>query len=73
MGAARLPRAGLKITSLIPPGAMDQINYSMGEAGMPFDFNNLKPEDVDALIGNLGEMEVNVAAADGNNVRVFCA
>ena len=68
-----LLRAGLKLTSLIPPQAMDQINDSMGEAGMSFDFNNLKPEDVEALIENLGEMEVNVRAADGNNVRVFCA
>lgn len=68
-----LLRAGLKLTSLIPPQAMDQINDSMGEAGMSIDFNNLKPEDVEALIENLGEMEVNVRSGDGDNVRVFCA
>jgi hypothetical protein len=68
-----LLRAGLKLTSLIPPQAMDQINESMGEKGMSFDFNNLKPEDIDDIIESLGEMEVNVAAQTGENVRVFCA
>jgi hypothetical protein len=68
-----LLRAGLKLTSLIPPQAMDQINESMGEAGMSIDFNNLKPEDIEEIITSLREMEVNVQASDGNNVRVFCA
>jgi len=68
-----LLRAGLKLTSLIPPQAMDQINESMGEAGMSIDFNNLKPEDIEEIIASLREMEVNVQAADGDNVRVFCA
>ena len=68
-----LLRAGLKLTSLIPPQAMDQINESMGEHGMSIDFNNLKPEDIEELITSLREMEVNVQSADGDNVRVFCA
>ena len=68
-----LLRAGLKLTSLIPPQAMDQINESMGEHGMSIDFNNLKPEDIDEIIESLREMEVNVASQDGENVRVFCA
>jgi hypothetical protein len=68
-----LLRTGLKLTSLIPPQAMDKINESMGEAGMSFDFNNLKPEDMEEIIDSLGEMEVDVRASDGNHVRVFCA
>jgi len=68
-----LLRAGLKLTSLIPPQAMDQINDSMDAQGMSIDFNNLKPEDVEALIENLGEMEVNVVSGEGDHVRVFCA
>jgi hypothetical protein len=67
-----LLRAGLKLTSVIPPQAMDEINKSMGESGMSIDFNNLKPEDVEDLIENLREMEVTVDAADGNHVRVWC-
>jgi len=68
-----LLRAGLKLTSLIPPQAMDQINESMEMKGMSIDFNNIKPEDIEDIIGNLGEMEVNVVSGDGDHVRVFCA
>ncbi len=67
-----LLKAGLKLTSLIPPQAMDQINSSMSEAGMSIDFNNLKPEDIDEILLNIREMEITVDAADGNHVRVWC-
>jgi hypothetical protein len=68
-----LLRAGLKLTSLIPPQAMDEINKSMADSGVTLDFNNLKPEDIEELIQNLREMEITVDAADGNKVRVWCA
>jgi len=67
-----LVRSGLKLTSLIPPQAMDQINDSMSEHGMSIDFSNLKPEDIDELVGALREMEINVDSANGDNVRVYC-
>lgn len=66
-------RAGLKLTSLIPSQAMDQINESIGEHGMSIDLNNIKPEDVDTLIESLREMEINVNSESGEQVRVFCA
>lgn len=68
-----LVRSGLKLTSLIPPVAMDQINKSMSEHGMSVDFTNLKPEDIDELIEGLREMEINVDSKDGDTVRVYCA
>ena len=68
-----LVRSGLKLTSLIPPVAMDQINKSMSEHGMSVDFTNLKPEDIDELIEGLREMEINVDSKDGDAVRVYCA
>ncbi len=68
-----LVRSGLKLTSLIPPQAMDQINDSMSEHGMSIDFTNLKPEDIDELVEALREMEINVDSAEGDNVRVYCA
>jgi len=68
-----LVRSGLKLTSLIPPQAMNEINDQMSEHGMSIDFNNLKPEDIDELIEALREMEINVNSADGDNVRVYCA
>jgi hypothetical protein len=69
-----LVRAGLKLTSLIPPQAMDQINTSMAAHGMSIDLANLKREDfTEELIESLREMEVNVDSVNGDNVRVFCA
>jgi hypothetical protein len=68
-----LVRAGIKLTSLIPPQAMEQIDRSMAEKGMQIDLKNLKPEDVEDLIESLREMEIIVDAANGDNVRVFAA
>jgi hypothetical protein len=68
-----LVRSGLKLTSLIPPDAMGQINDSMSEHGMSVDFNNLKPEDIDDLVEALREMEISVDAQNGDVVRVYAA
>ena len=68
-----LVRSGLKLTSLIPPQAMDQISGSMEEHGMTLDFSNLKPDDIEELIEAITEMEVNVDSVNGDNVRVYCA
>jgi hypothetical protein len=68
-----LVRAGLKLTSFIPQPAMEQINKSMGEHGMSVDLLNFKPEDLEELLQALREMEVNVDAANGDNVRVYAA
>jgi dissimilatory sulfite reductase (desulfoviridin) alpha/beta subunit len=45
----------------------------MTEAGMSFDLNNIKPEDIEDIIESLREMEVNVNSANGDKIRVFCA
>jgi len=68
-----LVRAGLKLTSLIPPQAVDQINKTMAEKGMSFDLNNFKPEDLEELIEALREMEVDIDAANGDKVHVYAA
>ncbi len=68
-----LARAGLKLTSLIPPLAMAELDRHMGEQGVNIDFTNLKPDDIEELIEGLTEMEVNVDSKNGDNIRVFCA
>ncbi|MBU2600791.1 MAG: hypothetical protein KKA32_01275 [Actinobacteria bacterium] len=68
-----LARAGLKLTSLIPPLAMAELDKHMGEQGVNIDFTNLKPDDIEELIEGLTEMEVNVDSKNGDNIRVFCA
>ncbi len=66
-----LVRSGLKLTSLIPPQAMAQINEQMAQNGMSIDFTNFKPEDIDELIEALREMEINVDGKNGEKVRVY--
>ena len=68
-----LARAGLKLTSLIPPLAMAELDRHMGEQGVSIDFANLKPDDIEELIEGLTEMEVNVDSKNGDNIRVYCA
>lgn len=67
-----LVRSGLKLTSLIPPQAMDEINEQMADKGISIDFSNFKPEDIDELVAALREMEVNVDSTNGDRVRVYC-
>lgn len=67
-----LIRAGMKLTSLIPPQAVEQINKQMSEKGIAFDFNNLKNMEMEELIAYLGELEVNVNSKNGDNVKVWC-
>jgi len=66
-----LIRSGLKLTSLIPPQAMEMLSSSMTEHGMSIDFSNLKPADIDDIVEALREVEVNVDSANGDKVRVY--
>ena len=67
-----LLRAGLKLSSLIPPAAYSKINEQMSEKGFNFDINQiLKGDDIEELIESLAELNVDVNSADGDIVRVF--
>lgn len=67
-----LVRAGMKLTSLIPPHAMDKINESMKQQGISFDLSNFKQSDIEELIQSLAEMQVDVQSQNGDTVKVFC-
>lgn len=67
-----LVRAGVNIASMLPVDVRDKVNNAMGEKGMKFDMSNLKPENIEALIQGLEEMEVNIDS-DEQTVRVYCA
>ena len=55
-----LIRAGMKLTSIIPPSAFDQVDSSLKEKGVNFDLRNIKPENIEELINALGDLEVDV-------------
>ena len=66
-----LIRAGIKLTSLIPPEARDKVNGALREKGIDFDVRNVKPEDIEELIEALSDLEVDVVSAKGEKVKVF--
>jgi hypothetical protein len=66
-----LIRAGIKLTSLIPPQAQDKIDEALKEKGINFDIRTIKKEDLEELIEALADMEVNVDGHKGEKVRVY--
>jgi len=66
-----LVRAGLKMTALIPPDALNKANDALHDKGINFDVKNIKPEDLEELITALGDMEVDVETGHGEKVKVF--
>jgi hypothetical protein len=66
-----LLRAGVRLSSLIPPAARDQVNAELSKNGVPFDIGQLKPENLEELISHLDDLTVDVDSTDAR-VRVYC-
>jgi hypothetical protein len=66
-----LIRAGIKLTSLIPPEARDKVNGALREKGVDFDLRNVKPEGIEELIEALSDLVVDVVSNKGEKVKVF--
>lgn len=66
-----LLRAGVRLTSIIPPAARDQVNAELAKNGVPFDINQLKPENLEDLIAHLDDLTVDVDS-EGTKVRIYC-
>ena len=67
----KLLRAGVRLSALLPPQARDRANAALREQGIPFDLNQIKPENLEELVEQLNDFEVNVDD-DHAKVRVFC-
>src|SRR4051812_27595358 len=67
----QLLRAGVRLSSLIPPKARDEVNAAMAKEGIPFDINQLKPENLEDLVDQLGELTVDVDQ-EKTKARIFC-
>lgn len=67
----QLLRAGVRLSSLIPPKAREEVNAHMREQGIPFDINQLKPDNLEELVEQLGELTVDVDQ-EKTKVRIFC-
>lgn len=67
----QLLRAGVRLSSLIPPKARDEVNAAMAREGIPFDLSQLKPENLEELVDQLGDLTVDVDQ-EKTKVRIFC-
>lgn len=69
----QLLRAGVKLTSLIPPRATQEIDSALAKEGIAFNVSQLKPENLDELIDQLSDLTVDIdQPKDNTKVRVFC-
>lgn len=70
----QLLRAGVRLGSLIPPQAQEQVNQAFSRHGVPLNVSQIKPENLDELIDHLEDLTVDVDGKEGNKtkVRVFC-
>lgn len=65
-----LIRAGVKLKSLIPNDAANQVDSALKEKGINFSVQSLKDEDIEQLINALDELEVDIEA-NKQKVKVF--
>lgn len=67
----QLLRAGVRLTSLVPPQALTRINAELDKSGVPIDLTQLKPQHLEELIEQLDELAVDVDDAQ-SKIQVFC-
>ena len=70
----QLLRAGVRLASLIPVQAHNQLDEALSRKGVPITLSQIKPENLEELIDHLEDMTVDVDGRDGNvtKVKVFC-
>ncbi|WP_309141995.1 hypothetical protein [Streptomyces griseicoloratus] len=67
----QLLRAGVRLTSLIPPQALTKVNAELRKSGVPVDLSELKQQHLEELVEQLDDVVVDVDDPEGK-VRVFC-
>lgn len=65
-----LIRAGMKLVSLIPSDAADEVDKAFKEKGFSFDVRKLKEEDLEQLVTALQESEIDVET-DTETIKVY--
>lgn len=70
----QLLRAGVRLASLIPQQAHDQLDEALNRHGVPLTLSQIKPENLEELVDHLEDLTVDVDGKEGNTtkVRVFC-
>jgi len=66
----QLLRAGVKLASVLPPDARERMNEALHEKGVGLDINQIKPENLDALIENLKDVSIDVSGRRGRTATI---
>ena len=67
----QLLRAGVKLTSIIPPRARTEVNAALAKEGIDIDIGKLTPESLEEIVEQLRDLTVDVDN-ERAKVRVFC-
>jgi len=69
----QLLRAGVRLASLIPAQAHNQLDEALSQHGVPLTLSQIKPENLEELIDHLEDLTVDVNGSEHQaKVRVFC-
>ncbi|WP_321477881.1 hypothetical protein [uncultured Paludibaculum sp.] len=70
----QLLRAGVRLASLIPVQAHQQLDEALNKHGVPLTLSQIRPENLEELIDHLEDLTVDVNSTAGNatKVRVYC-
>ncbi len=71
----QLLRAGVKLTSIIPPRARTEVNEALRKEGIDVDIGKLTPESLEEIVEQLRDLQVDVDSENHGKrakVRVFC-
>jgi hypothetical protein len=67
----QLLRAGVKLTSIIPPRARTEVNEALRKEGIDVDIGKLTPESLEEIVEQLRDLQVDVDHEHAK-VRIFC-
>jgi hypothetical protein len=67
----QLLRAGVKLTSIIPPRARTEVNEALRREGIDVDIGKLTPESLEDIVEQLRDLQVDVDH-ERAKVRIFC-
>lgn len=69
----QLLRAGVRLASLIPQQAHQQLDEALSRHGVPVTLSQIKPENLEEIVDHLEDLTVDVDGQEGNTrVKVFC-
>jgi hypothetical protein len=66
----QLLRAGVRLASLIPVQAHQQLDDAFLRHGVPLTLSQIKPENLEELIDHLDDLTVDVEGNEGHTVKV---